>query len=149
MHFATHGHTAAELIVQRANHKKNAMGLTTWKHAPDGKIIKSDVSVAKNYLNKEEMEALNRVVTMYLDYAEDQATKGIPMTMKDRSEKLNAFLQFNEREILEHAGEISAEIAKQFAESEFEKYRPIQDKAFESDFDRAVKKFLEHNSEAS
>lgn len=147
MHFATHGNTAAELIVQRANHHKDKMGLTNWKHAPDGKLIKSDVSIAKNYLQKEELEALNRIVTMYLDYAEDQAEKGIPMTMKDWSEKLNAFLKFNEREILQNAGKISAEIAKQFAESEFEKYKPIQDKLFESDFDREVKKFLKSNHE--
>lgn len=145
MHFATHGNTAAEMIIKRANHKKDTMGLVTWKHAPDGKIIKSDVSIAKNYLNKEEMEALDRIVTMYLDYAEDQAKKGIPMTMKDWSEKLNIFLKFNDREILQNAGEVSAEVAKQFAESEFEKYRPIQDRLFESDFDREVKNFLEKN----
>lgn len=142
MHFATHGNTAAELITKRANHKKDNMGLTVWKHSPDGKIIKSDVSVAKNYLNKEEMESLNRIVTMYLDYAEDQAKKGIPMTMKDWSEKLNVFLQFNDREVLDNLGKVSAEVAKSFAESEFEKYRPIQDKLFESDFDREIKKLL-------
>jgi hypothetical protein len=145
MHFATHGNTAAELIVKRANHKKDSMGLTTWKHAPDGKIIKSDVSIAKNYLNKEEIESLNRIVTMYLDYAEDQAKKGIPMTMKDWSEKLNVFLQFNDREVLDNLGNVSAEVAKSFAESEFEKYRPIQDILFESDFDREMKKFLQNN----
>lgn len=142
MHFATHGNTAAELIMKRANHKKDNMGLTTWKHAPDGKIIKSDVSIAKNYLNKEEIDALNRIVTMYLDYAEDQAKKGIPMTMKDWSEKLNVFLQFNDREVLEDLGKVSAAVAKSFAESEFEKYRPIQDKLFESDFDREIKNLL-------
>lgn len=147
MHFATHGNTAAELITKRANHKKNNMGLTAWKHAPDGKIIKSDVSIAKNYLNKEEMESLNRIVTMYLDYAEDQAKKGIPMTMKDWSEKLNVFLQFNDRDVLDNLGKVSAEVAKSFAESEFEKYRPIQDKLFESDFDREVKKLLKSNKE--
>jgi len=147
MHFATHGNTAAELIVQRADHKKNNMGLTAWKHAPDGKIIKSDVSIAKNYLDKEEMESLNRIVTMYLDYAEDQAKKGIPMTMKDWSEKLNVFLQFNDRDILDNFGKVSAEVAKSFAESEFEKYRPIQDKLFESDFDREVKKILQSNKD--
>jgi len=142
LHFATHGHTAAELIVNRVNHKKDYMGLTTWKKAPDGKILKSDVIVAKNYLNEKEIKFLNRIVTMYLDYAESQAEKGIPMTMKDWAEKLNAFLRFNDAEILKNAGKITAEIAKSFAESEFEKYRPIQDGFFESDFDREVKKFL-------
>jgi hypothetical protein len=147
MHFAIHGHTAAEIIIKRANHEKDHMGLTTWKHAPDGKIIKSDVSIAKNYLNDKEIKALNRIVTMYLDYAEDQAEKNIPMTMKDWSEKLNVFLKFNDKDILENAGNISAELAKEFAESEFEKYRPIQDRAFESDFDREVKKLLQDNHE--
>lgn len=143
LHFATHGHTAAELIVKRANHKKDNMGLTTWKKAPDDKILKSDVVIAKNYLNEKEIKFLNRIVTMYLDYAESQAEKGIPMTMADWADKLNAFLKFNEAEILKNAGKITAEVAKSFAESEFEKYRPIQDRLFESDFDRVVKKFLE------
>ena len=116
LHYATHGHTAAELIVNRANHKKECMGLTTWKKAPDGKIIKSDVVVAKNYLSKEEIKILNRIVSMYLDYAENQAEKGIPMTMNDWAEKLNAFLKFNDAEVLQNAGEITAEIAKSFAE---------------------------------
>ena len=142
LHFAVHGHTAAELIVDRANHKKHYMGLTTWKKAPNGKIIKSDVVIAKNYLNEKEIKALNRIVTMYLDYAEDQAEKGIPMTMKDWATKLNTFLQFNEKEILENFGKVTAEIAKSFAESEFEKYRPIQDKLFESDFDIEMKRLL-------
>lgn len=119
------------------------MGLTSQKKAPDGKIIKSDVTIAKNYLDKEEITSLNRIVTMYLDYAEEQASKHIPMTMKDWSEKLNAFLKFNDREVLQNAGKVTAEIAKTFAESEFEKYRPMQDKEFVSDFDRVVKKFLE------
>jgi hypothetical protein len=143
LHFATHGHTAAELIVNRADHKKDYMGLSTWKKAPDGKILKSDVVIAKNYLNEKEIKFLNRIVTMYLDYAESQAEKGIPMTMKDWSEKLNAFLKFNDAEILQNAGKVTAEIAKSFAESEFKKYRPIQDKLFVSDFDREVKKILE------
>lgn len=142
LHFAVHGHTAAEIIVDRANHKKDYMGLTTWKKAPNGKIIKSDVVIAKNYLNEKEIKALNRIVTMYLDYAEDQAEKGIPMTMKDWATKLNTFLQFNEKEILENFGKVTAEIAKSFAESEFEKYRPIQDKLFESDFDIEMKRLL-------
>ena len=143
MHFATHGHTAAELIVNRANHQIDFMGLTTWKKAPDGKILKSDVVIAKNYLDEKEIKFLNRIVTMYLDYAENQAERGIPMTMNDWSEKLNAFLKFNDAEILQNAGKVTAEIAKSFAESEFEKYRPIQDKLFESDFDREIKKLIE------
>lgn len=140
LHFAIHGHTAAELIVTRANSKKERMGLTTWKNAPDGKIIKTDVSIAKNYLNQNEMKNLDRFVTMYLDYAETQAERNIPMTMKDWAGKLNAFLQFNEKDILKNAGKVTQAIAKAFAESEFEKYRIVQDKLFESDFDKAVKK---------
>ena len=118
------------------------MGLTTWKNAPHGKILKPDVSIAKNYLTEKELKALNRIVTMYLDYAEDQAERNIPMTMKDWAGKLNAFLQFNEREILENPGRVSQEVAKAFAESEFEKYRIVQDRLFESDFDRHIKKAL-------
>jgi hypothetical protein len=139
LHFAIHGHTAAELIVERADSKKERMGLTTWKNAPRGKILKPDVVVAKNYLTEKELKALDRIVTMYLDYAEDQAERGIPMTMQDWATKLNAFLQFNERDLLEHPGKVSAEVAKAFAESEFEKYRIVQDRLFESDFDRAIK----------
>lgn len=142
LHFATHGHTAAELIVNRASHQKDYMGLTVWKKSPDGKILKSDVAIAKNYLNEKEIKFLNRIVTMYLDYAEHQAEKGIPMTMADWAEKLNTFLRFNNENILKDAGKVTAEIAKSFAESEFEKYRPIQNKLFESDFDREMKKFL-------
>jgi len=142
LHFATHGYTASELITKRADHKKDFMGLTTWKKALDGKILKSDVVIAKNYLNEKEIKFLNRIVTMYLDYAESQAEKGIPMTMADWSEKLNAFLKFNDADILQNAGKVTAEVARSFAESEFEKYRPIQDKLFESDFDRQIKKFL-------
>lgn len=142
LHYATHGNTAAELIVKRADHKKDYMGLMAWKKAPHGKILKSDVSIAKNYLNKKEIKSLNRIVTMYLDYAEHQAEKRIPMTMKDWSEKLNVFLRFNEEDILDNAGKVTAEIAKAFAESEFEKYRPIQDQLYESDFDKEIKKYL-------
>lgn len=142
MHFATHGKTAAELIMDRADHHKDHMGLNMWKKAPDGKILKSDVVIAKNYLNEKELKSLNRIVTMYLDYAENKAERGIPMTMEDWAEKLNAFLKFNEVDILQDAGKVTAEIAKAFAESEFEKYRPIQDKLFESDFDRVVKKLI-------
>ncbi|MBU1321008.1 MAG: virulence RhuM family protein [Proteobacteria bacterium] len=142
LHYSTHGNTAAELITKRVDHKKDYMGLMTWKKAPDGKILKSDVSIAKNYLDKKEIKSLNRIVTMYLDYAEHQAEKGIPMTMKDWAEKLNVFLRFNEEDILEDAGKVTAEIAKAFAESEFEKYRPIQDQLYESDFDKETKKYL-------
>ena len=143
LHFAIHGRTAAELIVQRADSKKERMGLTTWKNAPHGKIIKPDVVVAKNYLTEKELKSLDRFVTMYLDYAEDQAERGIPMTMQDWATKLNAFLKFNERDILDHPGKVSQEVAKAFAESEFEKYRIVQDCLFESDFDRHIKKALE------
>lgn len=139
LHFAIHGHTAAELVMKRANSEKERMGLTTWKNAPDGKIIKPDVSVAKNYLTKKELETLDRFVTMYLDYAEDQAERKIPMTMEDWATKLNAFLKFNEREILEHPGTVTQAIARVFAESEFEKYRIVQDRLFESDFDKMLK----------
>jgi hypothetical protein len=143
LHFAIHGHTAAELIVKRADSGKARMGLTTWKNAPDGKILKPDVAVAKNYLTEKELKSLDRFVTMYLDYAEDQAERNIPMTMEDWAGKLNAFLRFNEREILDHPGKVTQEIAKAFAESEYEKYRIVQDRLFESDFDRHVKKLLE------
>jgi hypothetical protein len=142
LHFAIHGRTAAELIVARADSKKERMGLTTWKNAPHGKIIKPDVVVAKNYLTEKELKSLDRIVTMYLDYAEDQAERKIPMTMQDWAGKLNAFLKFNEREILNHPGKVSQEVAKAFAESEFEKYRIVQDRLFESDFDRHIKKTL-------
>jgi len=143
LHFAIHGHTAAELIVERAGSKKDQMGLTTWKNAPHGKILKPDVVVAKNYLTEKELKSLNRFVAMYLDYAEDQAERNIPMTMQDWANKLNAFLQFNERDLLDHPGKVSREVAKAFAESEFEKYRIVQDRLFESDFDRYIKKALE------
>jgi len=118
------------------------MGLTNWKKSPKGKILKSDVSIAKNYLNKNEIETLNRIVNMYLDYAEDQAKRKFPMTMEDWINKLDAFLQFNEREILDNQGKVSAEVAKSFSESEWEKYRIVQDQLFESDFDRELNKFL-------
>ena len=147
LHFAIHGRTAAELIVQRADSKKERMGLTTWKNAPHGKIIKPHVVVAKNYLTEKELKSLDRFVTMYLDYAEDQAERGIPMTMQDWATKLNAFLKFNERDILDHPGKVSQEVAKAFAESEFEKYRIVQDCLFESDFDRHIKKALEGGKE--
>jgi len=144
LHFAIHGRTAAELIVKRADSKKEKMGLTTWKNAPNGKILKPDVTVAKNYLTEVELKSLDRFVTMYLDYAEDRASRNIPMTMKDWTEKLNAFLQFNERDILNNPGKVSKEVAKAFAESEFEKYRILQDRLFESDFDKHIKRALEN-----
>ncbi|MDA3871210.1 MAG: virulence RhuM family protein [Candidatus Marinimicrobia bacterium] len=138
LHFATHGHTASELIVKRADSKKDYMGMTTWKNAPKGKIIKTDVSIAKNYLNAQEIKSLDRFVTMYLDYAETQAERNIPMTMEDWSAKLSAFLKFNEKDILNNSGKVSHEIAKSFAESEFEKYRIVQDRLFQSDFDKLM-----------
>ena len=146
MHYAIHQHTAPELILKRVDSKKDYMGLTTWKNAPKGKIIKSDVSIAKNYLKQDEIKALNRIVTMYLDFAEDQAERNIPITMKDWAEKLNAFLKFNNREVLENPGKVTAAIAKEFAESEFEKYRMIQDRLFNSDFDKFSKKLLENKN---
>jgi hypothetical protein len=142
LHWAITKQTAAEIIVSRANHEKEKMGLTSWKNSPDGKIRKSDVSIAKNYLTEEELKPLNRIVSMYLDYAEDQAEQGNVMTMKDWAEKLNAFLQFNQKEILQNSGKVTATIAKEFAENEYEKYKPIQDKLFESDFDKEIKKLL-------
>ncbi len=140
LHWAITGQTAAELIYSRADGKKQNMGLTTWKNAPKGKIRKTDVSVAKNYLNEKELDSLNRIVTMYLDYAENQANKGIIMYMKDWVQKLDAFLQFNEEAILKNAGTVSHEVALALAEKEFEKYQVAQDKLFESDFDKVVKK---------
>ena len=138
MHYAVHGNTAAEVIVGRADHTKKHMGLTTWKNAPKGKIVKADVSIAKNYLSHDEMQELNEIVTMYLDYATRQARRHIPMTMEDWASKLDAFLQFNDAEILEDKGKVTAAIAKAFAESEFEKYRVIQDRLYQSDFDRLM-----------
>ena len=138
MHYAVHGSTAAEDIMARADHTKEHMGLTSWKNAPDGKIVKADVSVAKNYLSMDEMQELNEIVTMYLDYATRQARRHIPMTMADWASKLDAFLQFNDAEILQNKGKVTAAIAKAFAESEFEQYRVIQDQLYQSDFDRLV-----------
>lgn len=136
MHFAIHGNTAAEVIISRANHQTENMGLTSWKNAPDGKIVKTDVSIAKNYLSSNELTELNEIVTMYLDYATRQARRHIPMTMQDWATKLDAFLQFNDAEILQNKGKVTAAIAKAFAESEFEQYRIIQDKLYQSDFDK-------------
>jgi hypothetical protein len=139
MHFAVHGQTAAELIFNRADAKKEYMGLTTWANSPDGKILKSDVTIAKNYLTASEMGELGRIVNAYLDLAESRAKRRIPMTMEDWAKRLDIFLQADEREILKDAGKISAQIAKEHAESEFEKYRIIQDKLFESDFDKQMR----------
>lgn len=136
MHYATHGNTAAEVIVERANHEKEHMGLTNWKNSSNGKIMVSDVVIAKNYLTKNELKSLERIVTMYLDYAEDQAERHIPMTMEDWKNRLDIFLQFNERDILDNPGKVSHKVAESFALSEFEKYRVVQDRLFESDFDK-------------
>ena len=138
MHYAVHGNTAAEVIMARADHTKEHMGLTSWRNAPDGKIVKADVSVAKNYLSVDEMQELNEIVTMYLDYATRQARRHIPMTMADWASKLDAFLQFNDAEVLRDKGEVTAAIAKAFAESEFEQYRVLQDRLYQSDFDRLM-----------
>lgn len=138
MHYAVHGHTAAELIVKRADHKKERMGLTTWAKAPSGKILKSDVVVAKNYLSEAELEDLGRIVNAYLELAESRAKRRVPMTMEDWAKRLDIFLSADEREVLQDAGRISAEIAKEHAEGEFERYRVIQDRLFQSDFDSFV-----------
>ncbi|NCC99445.1 MAG: cell filamentation protein Fic [Bacteroidia bacterium] len=147
LHFGIHGHTAVELIYKRADSNKDKMGLTTWKNSPDGKILKTDVNIAKNYLNKDELESLGRIVNAYLDLAEDRAKRSIPMTMEDWEKRLDLFLEFNERNILKDAGNITAKIAKQHAESEFEKYRIVQDLLFESDFDKEIKRLLGDNND--
>ena len=138
LHYAIHGHTAAEVIVERADCKKEYMGLTTWKNAPNGKIVKADVSIAKNYLSQEELKDLNQFVSMYLDYAERQEKRHVPMTMEDWASKLDVFLKMNDEDILVDKGKVTHEIAKAFAESEYEKYRVVQDKLYESDFDKLV-----------
>ena len=135
LHFAVSHQTAAEIVYDRADHTKQNMGLTTWKNAPNGKIIKSDVSVAKNYLSKEEIDDLEHIVSAFLDIAENRAKRKIPMTMEDWASRIDKFLLADDRDILENAGKISAEIAKEKAESEFEMYRVIQDRTFKSDFD--------------
>ena len=147
LHWAIHGNTAAEIIVNRANHQKENMGLTTWKDAPKGKIQKFDVSVAKNYLTEKEMQQLQRLVSAYLDIAEDMATRHIPMTMEDWETRLNRFIEATDRTVLQDAGKVTAEIAKAHAETEFEKYRIIQDRLFESDFDKMIRKQLPPNEE--
>lgn len=140
MHFATHRHTAAELIVERADAQKEHMGLTSWENAPDGKIVKSDVSVAKKYLTEKELAFLERIVSLYLDYAEFQAERHIPMSMEDWAKRLDGFLECNGTAILTGSGKISAEQAKLYAETEFEKYRIIQDRLFMSDYDKFMLK---------
>jgi hypothetical protein len=139
LHWTIHGNTAAELVINRANHQNENMGLTTWKDAPKGKIQKFDVSVAKNYLTVKEMQQLQRLVSAYLDLAEDMATRQIPMTMEDWENRLNRFIEATDREVLQDAGKVTSEIAKVHAETEFEKYRVIQDRLFESDFDKMIK----------
>ena len=143
LHWAIHGQTAAEVTVSRADATKERMGLTTWKDAPKGKIQKFDVSVAKNYLTEDEMAQLQRLVSAYLDVAEDMALRQIPMTMRDWENRLNRFIAATDREILQDAGKVTAEIAQAHAESEFEKYRIVQDRLFESDFDQLIKKLPE------
>ena len=146
LHYAVHRHTAAELIVERADAEKEHMGLTTWEAAPDGKIVKADVSIAKNYLSETEMSYLERIVSLYLDYAELQAERKIPMSMEDWARRLDGFLEFNGNEILTGPGKISAEEAKLHAETEYEKYRIIQDRLFESDFDRFLQLAADKNT---
>ena len=147
LHWAIHGNTAAELIVSRANHEKENMGLTSWKDAPKGKIQKFDVSVAKNYLSESEMQQLQRLVSAYLDLAEDMAARQIPMTMEDWEARLNRFIEATDRKVLQDSGAVTAEIAKAHAETEFEKFRIIQDRLFESDFDRIIKNLPPTNNE--
>lgn len=139
MHYAVHKNTAAELIHGRADHTKENMGLTSWEKSPNGKILKTDVSVAKNYLTESELESLGRIVNGYLDFAEEYAKRHIPLTMDDWAKHLDLILQANGKDLLQNAGKITAAIAKQHAENEFEKYRPIQDQLFESDFDKMIK----------
>ena len=148
LHYAIHGNTAAELIMQRADSSKANMGLTSWEKAPGGKIVKTDVSVAKNYLAKEELESLGRIVNAYLDLAEERAKRKIPMTMEDWAKRLDIFLEFDDRDILQDAGKVTATLAKAHAESEFEKYRIVQDQLFESDFDRVIKRLEQKNDDA-
>ena len=145
LHYAIHRNTAAELIAGRADAEKEHMGLTSWEKAPDGKIVKTDVSVAKNYLTESELASLGRIVNAYLDLAEDRAKRHIPMTMEDWTARLDKFLEADDRDILQDNGKITAQMAKHFAESEFEKYRITQDRLFESDFDRDIKQLTMNN----
>lgn len=145
LHFAIHGHTAAELIMARANAEKEHMGLTTWENSPKGKIVKTDVSIAKNYLKGDELESLGRIVNAFLDLAEDRAKRHIPMTMEDWAKYIDRFLMMDDRKLLQDSGRVSAEEAKIFAESEFEKYRIVQDRLFLSDFDKEIGKLIDEN----
>ena len=138
LHFAIHGHTAAELIYERANSTKEKMGLTSWDNSPDGKILKSDVIIAKNYLTKDELDSLGRIINAFLDLAENRAKRNIPMTMQDWAKRLDMFLEFDDREILKDAGKITKKIADEYVVNEFEKYRIVQDKLFMSDFDKLL-----------
>ena len=144
MHYAIHNHTAAELIYHRADHNKENMGLTSWEKSPNGKIVKTDVTIAKNYLTEGELESLGRIVNGYLDFAEEYAKRHIPLTMEDWAKHLDLILQVNGKDLLKNAGKITATLAKQHAENEFEKYRPIQDRLFESDFDKVLKMTEKH-----
>lgn len=139
LHYAIHGHTAAELIHSRADSQQPNMGLTSWANAPQGKILKTDVNVAKNYLSRDELDSLGRIVNAYLELAENRARRKIPMTMEDWAKRLDAFLEFDERELLQDGGKISAQLAQEHAQSEFEKFRIVQDRLFESDFDRLLR----------
>lgn len=138
LHFAIHGNTAAELIVNRADSEKDYMGLTSWENAPEGKILPKDVVVAKNYLSQDELDSLGRIVGAYLDLAEERAKRNIPMTMEDWSKRLDMFLEFDDREILQNSGKITAKIAKEYALSEYEKYRVVQDRLYKNDFDKLI-----------
>ena len=146
LHYAVHGHTAAELIMCRVDSEKENMGLTSWENSPDGKISKTDVSTAKNYLNKDELESLGRIINAYLDLAEERTKRKIPMSMEDWAKRLDLFLSFDDREILQNAGGITAQLAKKSAETEFEKYRIVQDRLYESDFDKVLSE-LENSKE--
>jgi hypothetical protein len=147
LHWAITGLTAAEIISQRVDAEKPNMGLTTWKNAPEGKILKSDTHIAKNYLNEQEIAELERIVTMYLDYAENQAKRQVPMKMQDWVSKLDAFLQFNEYEVLQNAGKVSAKVARELADKAYEQYQKIQDRLYESDFDKTIKKLQKGRDE--
>lgn len=143
LHWAITGKTAAEIVAGRADASKPHMGLQTWKNSPSGKVLKTDVAVAKNYLMEDEIKEMDRVVSMYLDYAENQASRQIPMKMKDWADKLDAFLEFNEYQVLTDPGKVKQEVARRLAEKEFESYRVVQDREFESDFDKEVNKMLD------
>jgi hypothetical protein len=147
LHYAIHRHTAAELIMTRADADKEHMGLTSWGKSPNGKIVKTDVSIAKNYLNEAELASLGRIVNAYLDLAEDRVKRHIPMTMEDWAKRLDAFLNADDRDLLQDSGKVTAQMAKVFAEGEFEKYRITQDRLFESDYDKEIRKLIKGKEE--